>query len=128
MTSTTSSSHSVPERSRRGRGLLHTSVTAAACAAAATVLLGTGTAAAAQPAPNVVGMSEHSARAALEAQGVPYGVVNRAGTASGDCHVTEQRDRGYRTEIDMRYNHDKDEFERVETQVWRGVGLAVVCI
>lgn len=108
--------------------MLRTSVTAAVCAAAASVLLGTGTAAAAQPAPNVVGMSEHSARAALEAQGVPYGVVNRAGTASGDCHVTEQRDRGYRTEIDMRYNHDKDEFERVETQVWRGVGLAVVCI
>lgn len=108
--------------------MLHTSVTAAVCAAAASVLLGAGTAAAAQPAPNVVGMSEHSARAALEAQGVPYGVVNRAGTASGDCHVTEQRDRGYRTEIDMRYNHDKDEFERVETQVWRGVGLAVVCI
>ncbi|MDV6293622.1 PASTA domain-containing protein [Rhodococcus aetherivorans] len=90
--------------------MLRTSVTAAVCAAAASVLLGAGTAvllgagtaAAAQPAPNVVGMSEHSARAALEAQGVPYGVVNRAGTASGDCHVTEQRDRGYRTEIDMR--------------------------
>lgn len=127
MTSTPSSSLIVPETAHRAGRSIRASV-AAVCTAA--VLLGAGTAAAqaaTRPVPNVVGMSEQSARATLEAQGVPYGVVNRAGTASGHCHVTGQRDRGYRTEVDMQYNHEKNEFERVETPIWRGVGLTVVC-
>ena len=127
MTSTPSSSLVVPETAHRAGRSIRASV-AAVCTAA--VLLGAGTAAAqaaTRPVLNVVGMSEQSARATLEAQGVPYGVVNRAGTASGHCHVTGQRDRGYRTEVDMQYNHEKNEFERVETPIWRGVGLTVVC-
>lgn len=102
------------------------SAAAAAAAAAAALLLGAGTAAAA-PAPSVVGMSEPGARAALDAAGVPFTVLSRSGSASGVCTVTEQRDRGHHTEIDMVYNHDKREFERVETQVWRGLALVVLC-
>ncbi|WP_235157412.1 PASTA domain-containing protein [Rhodococcus ruber] len=130
MTRTSSSSLVVPETARRSGRSMRASI-AAGCAAVllgagAAVLPGAGTAAA-RPAPNVVGMSEQHARATLEAQGVPYNVVNRAGAASGHCHVTGQRDRGYRTEVDMQYDHEKNEFERVETPIWQGVGLTVVC-
>lgn len=100
--------------------------TVAACATAVALLLGGGTAAA-ETAPNVVGMNEGAALAALDAEGVPYSVVNRSGSAMTECRVTEQRDRGYRTEVDMVYDHDDNEFDRVETQVWQGVGLTVVC-
>lgn len=100
--------------------------TAAATAAVAALLLGAGTASA-QPSNSVVGMSESAARAILDAEGVPYTVLNRSGTSSTACTVTEQRDRGYRTETDMVYDHDDHEFDRIETQVWRGVGLVVVC-
>ncbi|MGW4016872.1 PASTA domain-containing protein [Rhodococcus ruber] len=143
MASTSSSSLVVPETAHRAGRSIRASVatvctaavllgagTAVLLGAGTAVLLGAGTAAgqaATRPVPNVVGMSEQSARATLEAQGVPYGVVNRAGTASGHCHVTGQRDRGYRTEVDMQYNHEKNEFERVETPIWQGVGLTVVC-
>lgn len=102
------------------------SAIAAATAAVATLLLGAGTAGAA-PTPSVVGMSESAARATLDAAGVPYTVLNRSGSASSGCTVTEQRDRGYRTEIDRVYNYDTREFDRVETEVWRGISLAVVC-
>ncbi|AYA23683.1 hypothetical protein [Rhodococcus rhodochrous] len=92
----------------------------------AAVFLGTGTAAA-QSAPGVVGMSEQAAVGVLTAEGVPYSIVNRSGSAGGDCTVTAQRDRGYRTEVEYEYDSDDNEFDRVERQVWRGVGLTVVC-
>lgn len=105
---------------------MRTTLPAALCAAAATLLLGSGLAAA-QPAPDVVGLSEQQAIALLDAEGIPYRITNRAGNLSGECRVTEQRDRGYRTEVDYVYDHDDDEFDRVERQVWLGVGLVVVC-
>ncbi|MEV8191389.1 PASTA domain-containing protein [Rhodococcus pyridinivorans] len=92
----------------------------------AAVLLGTGTATA-QPAPGVVGMSEQDAVEMLAANDVPYTIVNRSGSVGGDCTVTAQRDRGYRTVVEYEYDSDDNEFDRVERQVWRGVGLAVVC-
>ncbi|MEZ5153212.1 PASTA domain-containing protein [Rhodococcus zopfii] len=104
-----------------------TSAAAAVTAATAAALLLGGPAAAAEPVPSVVGMSESTARATLTEEGVPYTVLNRSGSASASCTVTEQRDRGYRTETDMVYDHDDHEFDRVETQVWRGIGLVVLC-
>jgi len=102
------------------------SAAAITAATAAALLLG-GTAASAAPVPSVVGMSESAARATLDAEGVPYTVLNRSGTSSDSCTVTEQRDRGYRTETDTVYDRDDHEFDRIETQVWRGLGLVVVC-
>ncbi|WP_241386579.1 hypothetical protein [Rhodococcus sp. CH91] len=94
--------------------------------ATAAALLGTGTAAA-QSAPSVVGMSERTAIEVLTADSIPHSIVNRSGSAGGDCTVTAQRDRGYRTVIEHEYNRSEGGFDRVERQVWRGVGLTVVC-
>lgn len=89
-------------------------------------VLGAGTAAA-QSAPNVVGMSEHAAVEVLNADDVPFSIVNRAGSPAGYCAVTAQRDRGYRTVVESEYDYEDGEFDRVERQVWRGVALTVVC-
>jgi hypothetical protein len=95
-------------------------------AGAAALTIGTGVAAA-DSAPSVVGMEEHAATAKLTAQGTPYSITNRAGSIAGTCTVTEQRDRGYRTEIESTYDHTRNDWVRKETKVWRGVGLTVVC-
>lgn len=95
-------------------------------AGAAALMFGTATATA-QPAPNVVGMEEHAAVDLLEARGVPFTITNRAGNISGHCAVVEQRDKGYRTEVEVEYDYDDNEFDRTEVQVWRGIGLTVVC-
>ncbi|MFD6895815.1 hypothetical protein ACFWB0_14865 [Rhodococcus sp. NPDC060086] len=95
-------------------------------AGAAALTIGTGFAAA-DSAPSVVGMEEHAATAKLTAQGTPYSITNRAGSVSGTCTVTEQRDRGYRTETESTYNSSTDSWDRKETKIWRGIGLTVVC-
>lgn len=93
---------------------------------AAALTIGTGVAAA-DSAPNVVGMEEHAATATLTAGGTPYSIVNRLGNISGTCSVTEQRDRGYRTETESTYNSSTNSWVSKETKIWRGVGLTVVC-
>ncbi len=105
---------------------MRTKLIAALFAGTAAVALGTGTAAA-QSAPSVVGMSQQSAVAFLTERGVPFTITNRSGNPSGYCAVTEQRDKGYRTEVDYEYDHEDKAFERIETEVWRGIGLTVVC-
>jgi len=106
--------------------IMRRTLTAALLAGAAALTLGTATAAA-QPAPYVVGMTEQDAVATLQAQDVPYSITNRAGSPGGTCTVTAQQDRGYRTEVEMEYDHDDKTWDRTETEVWRGVGLTVVC-
>lgn len=101
-------------------------VSAAVLAGAAALTFGTATALA-QSAPNVVGMSEQAATETLTAQNVPYSITNRAGSPGGACSVTEQRDRGYRTEVELEYDYDDNSWDRVEKQIWLGVGLTVVC-
>ena len=102
------------------------SALAVTAATTAALFLGT-TAATAEPAPSVVGLSETDAVAALNAAGVPHTITNRSGNVSGTCTVTGQRDRGHRIDTDLRYDRDDRKLERVETPVWRGVGLTVVC-
>lgn len=105
---------------------MRTTIAAAVFAGAATVALGAGTATA-QPAPVVVGMSQQAAVEYLTAQQVPYTITNRSGSASGYCAVTEQRDKGYKTVVEYKYDHTDKEFDKVETEVWRGIGLTIVC-
>ncbi|MGN5236169.1 MULTISPECIES: hypothetical protein [unclassified Rhodococcus (in: high G+C Gram-positive bacteria)] len=93
---------------------------------AAALTIGTGVAAA-ESAPNVVGMEEHVAASTLSATGTPYSVTNRSGNIAGTCAVTEQRDRGYRTETESTYNSSTGNWDRKETKVWRGIGLTIVC-
>ncbi len=93
---------------------------------AAALTIGTGIAAA-DSAPNVVGLEEHAATAKLSAQAAPYSITNRSGNISGACTVTQQRDRGYRTETEATYDYTRNDWVRTETKVWRGVGLTVVC-
>ncbi|TCN54285.1 hypothetical protein EV641_105310 [Rhodococcus sp. SMB37] len=93
---------------------------------AAALTIGTGFAAA-DSAPSVVGMEEHAAASTLSANGTPYSVTNRSGNISGTCAVTEQRDRGYRTETESTYNSRTDSWESKETKIWRGIGLTIVC-
>lgn len=95
-------------------------------AATAAVALGTGTAAA-QTAPVVVGMNQQSAVELLTERNIPFTITNRSGNLSGRCVVTEQRDKGNRTEVDYEYDHGDKAFKRVETEVWRGIGLTIVC-
>ncbi|MEE2035166.1 hypothetical protein [Rhodococcus chondri] len=101
-------------------------LSAAVLAGAAALTFGTATATA-QPAPNVVGMEEHAAYAVLDARAVPFTVTNRSGNISGQCTVTGQRDKGYRTEVEWEYDHSNNEYDRTEIRVWRGIGLTVVC-
>lgn len=105
---------------------MRTKVIAALFAGTAAVALGTGTAAA-QSAPVVVGMSQQSAVEFLTERGVPFTITNRSGNLSGYCAVTAQRDKGYRTEVDFDYDHKNKTYERSKTEVWRGIGLTVVC-
>ena len=82
-------------------------LTAAVLAATAALTLGTGVASAewlyedilVVGIPNVVGMSEQDAVATLESQDIPYTITNKSGSALTVCNVTEQRDKGFRTEI-----------------------------
>ena len=112
-----------PARSRLTTAAFTSAVLSMGAVAA---LLGSGTAAA-QPVPDVVGMNEHAAIDVLTANNVPYSIVNRSGSAGGGCIVTAQRDRGHRTVVEYEYDSADREFDRVERQVWRGVGLTVVC-
>ena len=105
---------------------MRTRVIAALFAGAAAVALGTGTATA-QTVPVVVGMSQQSAVELLTERNIPHSITNRSGNLSGHCVVTEQRDKGNRVEVDYKYDHEDKAFERVETEVWRGIGLTVVC-
>lgn len=104
-------------------------IPALACAAALLAPVPTAiavtTIAQAQSPVNVVGMSQAEAQTVLSDTGVPYIILNRSGSTMQDCLVTEQRDRGYYTEVE--YDYDDGEWKRTETEVWRGVALVVVC-
>lgn len=106
---------------------MRTTISAAACAAAGALLLSPLAAgvAAAQPAPYVVGMSQEQATTTLEGAGVPYRIINRAGSTMQDCRVTAQRDLGY--DVEVEYDWDGEEWDKIETEVWRGVGLTIFC-
>ncbi len=41
--------------------------------------------------------------------------------------MTEQRDLGYYTETEQEWDSDKQEWKSVEVDVWRGVGLIILC-
>ncbi|MEE2057833.1 hypothetical protein [Rhodococcus artemisiae] len=108
---------------------MRTTLSVAACAAAGALLLSPLAAgiAAAQNAPNTVGMSQEQATRTLTDANVPWRIISRAGSTLQDCTVTEQRDRGYVTETDYEWDYDKQEWKKVETEVWRGVGLIILC-
>ncbi|MFD3812835.1 hypothetical protein [Rhodococcus sp. NPDC058639] len=72
-------------------------------------------------------MSQQSAAELLTERNVPFSITNRSGNLSGHCVVTDQRDKGNRVEVDYEYDHKDKAFDRVETEVWRGIGLTVVC-
>lgn len=105
---------------------MRTSIVAAVIVGTAALIVGTGTATA-HTAPSVVGMSQQSAVELLAARNVPYTITNRSGNLSGHCAVTEQRDKGNRIVVEHVYDHGDKEFDRVETEVWRGIGLTIVC-
>lgn len=114
-----------PNTIRRSR--IRIALSASAVAAAMTLATaGTGSAAA-HPVTNVVGMKERVAVETLAANNIPFTITNRAGSLAGDCTVTDQRDRGYRTVVESDYNAEKNRIDRVERQVWKGVALGVVC-
>ncbi|WP_245650108.1 hypothetical protein [Millisia brevis] len=104
---------------RGGRTALVALFVAAGTAAA--VLTGGGTAAADPIAPYVVGMTEQQAHEALATTGVPYRNMVRIGGAS-PCIVTAQSDLGT-----VLVGHTNLDGDRIETPVWRGVGLSVRC-
>lgn len=106
---------------------MRTGTAAASATAAGLLLLASvaGGTALAQPGPDVVGMSETQAIDTLDRDGVPWRIINRAGSTMTDCVVTEQRDLGYDVQVD--YEWDDDEWKKVETEVWRGVGLTIFC-
>lgn len=104
---------------RGGRTALVALFVAAGTAAA--VLAGGGTAAADPIPPYVVGMTEQQAHQVLAATGVPYQNMVRIGGVA-PCIVTAQSDLG--TVLVGRNDFDGD---RIETPVWRGVGLSVRC-
>ncbi|MCK0090821.1 hypothetical protein HCA61_02535 [Rhodococcus sp. HNM0563] len=108
---------------------MRTTISAAACAAAGALLLSPLAAgiATAQSAPNTVGMSQDQAAAALDEAGVPWHIVSRSGSTLQECTVTEQRDLGYDTETESEWDSDKQEWKDVTVDVWRGVGLIIVC-
>ncbi|MEU5842371.1 hypothetical protein [Rhodococcus sp. NPDC047139] len=116
----------MPDRPEHSRFATATFTGAAVSLGAVALLLGTGTATA-QPAPVVVGMNERAAVDVLTATDVPYAIVNRSGFAGGHCTVTSQRDRGYHTVVEYEYDRADGEFDRIERQVWRGIGLTIVC-
>lgn len=72
-------------------------------------------------------MTQQEAVETLETQGVPYSITNRAGDPGGVCTVTDQRDKGYRTEVESTYDWEDGTWDDEEVQVWLGIGLTVVC-
>ncbi|MEE2034205.1 PASTA domain-containing protein [Rhodococcus chondri] len=106
---------------------MRTTLSAAACAAAGALLLSPLAAgvATAQPGPHVVGMSQEQATTTLREANVPYRIINRAGSTMQDCRVTEQRDLGY--DVEVSYDWDGKEWDKIETKVWRGIGLTIFC-
>lgn len=104
---------------RGGRTALITLCVGAATAAA--VLAGGGTASAGATGVSVVGMTEQQAHETLNSSGVPYRTMVRIGGVS-PCIVTGQTDLG--NTVVGRTDSDGD---RVETTVWKGLGLSVRC-
>lgn len=106
-----------------------------AVATAAALTIGTGVASAewlyrdilVAGVPNVVGMSEADAVATLESQDIPFTITNKSGSALTVCNVTDQRDKGYRTETRAEWDSTNQEWVYVEYEIWRGLGLTVVC-
>ncbi len=100
---------------------------AAACSAALLAsTFGAGTAGA-QTDISTVGMSQQQAETTLSDAGVPYIILSRSGSALRNCNVTEQRDRGYDTEVTYSWDSDDQDWDKTETLVWRGVALVVLC-
>lgn len=100
---------------------------AAACSAALLVSsLGAGVAGA-ETDISTVGMSQEQAEATLSEAGVEYIILSRSGSTLRNCNVTEQRDRGYDTEVEYSWDADDQEWDKTETLVWRGVALVVFC-
>lgn len=100
---------------------------AAACSAALLIsTIGAGVAGA-QTDISTVGMSQEQAEATLSEAGVEYIILSRAGSTLRNCNVTEQRDRGYDTEVEYSWDADDQEWDKTETEVWRGVALVVFC-
>jgi hypothetical protein len=108
---------------------MRTTLSAAACAAAGALLLSPLAAgiATAQNAPNTVGMTQEQATTTLTDSNVPWRIISRAGSTLQECTVTEQRDLGYYTETEQEWDSDKQEWKSVEVDVWRGVGLIILC-
>lgn len=104
---------------RGGRTALVALIVGAATAAA--VFAGGGTASANPSGPTVVGMSEQQAHKVLSDSGTPYLTMVRIGGVA-PCIVTEQRDLG--NTVIGRTDSDGD---RVETTVWKGLGLSIRC-
>ncbi len=87
-----------------------------------------GGVASATTAPNVVGMSEADANAALDAAGASHSIISRAGSSSRDsCTVVEQRDRGYHTEAAGEWNSSNHTRYSSDTEVWDGIGVVLLC-
>jgi len=104
-----------------------TTLSAAACSVALLLIpLGAGVAGA-ETGISVVGMSQSQAETTLSEGDVPYTILNRAGSTMQNCRVTEQRDRGYETEVTYEWNYDDEEWDTIETEVWRGLSLIVFC-
>jgi hypothetical protein len=84
--------------------------------------------ASATTAPNVVGMSEANANAALDTAGAPHSIISRSGSSSRDeCTVTEQRDLGYHTEVAGTWNTSTHSDYSSDTEVWDGIGVVLLC-
>ena len=90
-------------------------------------VFGAGTASAGS-VPNVLGMSEADATAALDGAGVTHSIVSRAGSASREsCTVAEQRDLGYHTETTRVWSDSSQSYYSSDTEVWDGIGVVLVC-
>ena len=70
---------------------------------------------------------EQDAVATLESQDIPYTITNKSGSALTVCNVTEQRDKGFYTEVRPEWDSTDQEWDYVEYKIWRGLGLTVVC-
>ncbi len=72
-------------------------------------------------------MTQEQATTTLTDSNVPWRIISRAGSTLQECTVTEQRDLGYYTETEQEWDSDKQEWKSVEVDVWRGVGLIILC-
>jgi hypothetical protein len=107
---------------------MHSNVLGAAAGAAGRLATTSGAGVAgAQTDISTVGMSQEQAEATLSEAGVEYIILSRAGSTLRNCNVTEQRDRGYDTEVEYSWDADAEEWDKTETEVWRGVALVVFC-